>query len=62
MDEPKEIYMFSTHVVTYKTPMIQNSEGGWTRDESYEEIISEIISIEWFEDENGTKLIMEEEK
>ena len=61
MDEPKEIYMFRIHAVTYKVPMVQDSEGKWTRDESYEEIINEVTIKEWFENENGEEMIMEEE-
>lgn len=62
MEQPKEIYMLRIHAVIYKTPMIQNSEGKWTRDESYEEITDEVTVREWFEDENGVEIEMEEEK
>lgn len=60
MNEPKEIYMFQKEIIIRKTPMVKNSEDAWIVDESYEEITYGGVVKEWFEDENGVELEMEE--
>ena len=60
MEQPKQIFKFEKEVIIRKTPMVLNSDGSWELSESYVEIHYDRIAKEWFEDENGVEVEMEE--
>lgn len=60
MEQPKQIFKFEKYVEIVKIPMVQKEDGTWEEDRKEADMHFDEMVREWFEDENGVELEMEE--